>query len=1184
MRDLKKRFIASCISLIQAISMLIPTQFILPAAAAAELQPPVDVMTASVDSIEIENYISEEESIAPDAPSCLLINELVNPLNVEKPTFGWVVNDKNKNEIQTAYEIVVTDEISGNTVWDSGKVNSSEQSYVSYGGDNILEDGHPYSWKVKTWDKDDMESPFSDEAYFATGISNDSWNASWISDGTAGASASMGKYNHFWYVRGSVMLESGKTVKKALGYFSAAHDYDLYVNGTEIGRGQNFDYASEMRYQGWDITDAVNSENLTVGALVRTYGPGQGRAALNAGFIGRVIVYYTDGTSTVFTTNATDWKISKSVPYSGTSTRNGEGDFIEKYNAQNVQEDFSTSDFDSSEWITATLVGVHPMSEGSDNFTNLIPELSKMSDDIVYPVSVETLSDGTTVADFGKVIPARPVITFKNGTAGNTYTIQGGYVLNDDGTINTAATATQGTTMTWQYTQKDGEQTYRAWDHLGFRYISIPSCGETFSAETIRAELFHTDVPEGMDSTFESSNDTLNKVYELMKRSAIYSIQNSFVDTPTREKGQFLQDAINISEASMSTYYERAATKKAIGQFVKSADRYWTDEDGNLTGQINSVYPNGDGQRDIPDFTVNFPYWIYNYYMTTGDTELVKDVYVYVKAVADYISECIDSETGLVTKLKGGDGSPTSYQYGIVDWPASGRFGYDWSGTKEGARTTVNMLSKRAYDVTALLAEIAGETDDIGDMQSRSQNLKTAINEKLLTSDGIYCDGLKSDGTQSSVKSQHSTSYALAFDIAPEDMQETMAKYVADKGMNQGPMTADILVKGLFNAGENAAALKLFTEPKDNGWARTLAEGGTFTWEEWSQNVSNSSMSHGWGATAVSDILENFAGVSNMTAGAASVRIAPVYCELESLEASVSTERGKIGVSYKRSDSNFDISITIPANVTAQIELPVIGDGEFKLSNGTMIGEIKDGVQLISVGSGTYMFEYDGEITVLPEEVEYEIEYNCSEIFDFTELDSDVYTASYEGDFEYNDYLTLSFKSGSTSISKDGNGFDLYNDGSYIKFTAPYDGKITVTGKRRVQSGSATDSTLYKTTDSALAEGENVLDSFSAADKTAVTIASDIKVEEGVTYYFYNTGGRPLSVASIEFEYESSSDTVPSPSPDVIPTDTPEFADKIEAENMLLENGYVTETNEMATNGTNIKTVTANSTASAKYT
>lgn len=77
----------------------------------------------------------------------------------------------------------------------------------------------------------------------------------------------------------------------------------------------------------------------------------------------------------------------------------------------------------------------------------------------------------------------------------------------------------------------------------------------------------HTNVPENRDSTFTSSNEMLNNVYELLKRSALYSIQNSFVDTPTREKGQFLQDSINISESSTATLYERAASKKLLSNF-----------------------------------------------------------------------------------------------------------------------------------------------------------------------------------------------------------------------------------------------------------------------------------------------------------------------------------------------------------------------------------------------------------------------------------------------------------------------------------------------------------------------------------------------------------------------------------------------------------------------------------------
>ena len=73
------------------------------------------------------------ENTPPSAPTELLTNELTEPMNVETPTFGWLVNDADYNEVQTAYQIIVTDEVTNNTVWDSDKVVSSNQSYVKIG-------------------------------------------------------------------------------------------------------------------------------------------------------------------------------------------------------------------------------------------------------------------------------------------------------------------------------------------------------------------------------------------------------------------------------------------------------------------------------------------------------------------------------------------------------------------------------------------------------------------------------------------------------------------------------------------------------------------------------------------------------------------------------------------------------------------------------------------------------------------------------------------------------------------------------------------------------------------------------------------------------------------------------------------------------------------------------------------
>ena len=78
----------------------------------------------------------------PGAPSGLIIEVANNYKEVivvddSHPEFGWIMNDKDKNEYQTAYQILVAstrenlDKFRGN-MWDSGKIKSDESTNVSY--------------------------------------------------------------------------------------------------------------------------------------------------------------------------------------------------------------------------------------------------------------------------------------------------------------------------------------------------------------------------------------------------------------------------------------------------------------------------------------------------------------------------------------------------------------------------------------------------------------------------------------------------------------------------------------------------------------------------------------------------------------------------------------------------------------------------------------------------------------------------------------------------------------------------------------------------------------------------------------------------------------------------------------------------------------------------------------------
>jgi alpha-L-rhamnosidase len=509
--------------------------------------------------------------------------------------------------------------------------------------------------------------------------------------------------------------------------------------------------------------------------------------------------------------------------------------------------------------------------------------------------------------------------------------------------------------MSFPYTQRDGAQHYRAFTHLGFRYLEIPGAGEEIARDDVSAIVVHTDTPAR--SEFSSSDATLDAVWELVRRSALYSVQEAFVDTPTREKGQFLGDAADISYATMAAFGERDATQQAIAEFLRSADRFWTA--GNDLGRYNAVYPNGDGKRDIPDYSLMLVDWVWRYYRESGDRDLLERAYPYLRNTADYVLRHIPAggpTAGLVTDLSGGSGP---YLYGIVDWPEPGRFGYDMT---TAARTTINAQGVDVLRTTARIGELLGRpAAEVGLYSSRGADLAEQINARLRGAGGGYVDGLLATGEQSAHAGQHATSYAVSFGVAPDRDRRALADRVAAMGMRQGPMTSHRLLDALARGGRADAVLDRLTDRDDLGWANILAQGGTFTWEAWTLDPgTNFSESHGWGAQAAVDILETLLGVRTASPGAATVEVAPPDIDLARAAGTVQTQRGPVRVAWRRQRHGIRLELELPVNVTARVALPVADGRRYRASGPARFVGVRDGRALFDVGSGRSRFKPSG--------------------------------------------------------------------------------------------------------------------------------------------------------------------------------------------------------------------------------
>ncbi|KAA1425468.1 Bacterial alpha-L-rhamnosidase [Mumia zhuanghuii] len=765
--------------------------------------------------------------------------------------------------------------------------------------------------------------------------------------------AAPGRQADEWTLARKDVALQGRKVVRARAYVAASHTYELWIDGKRADRGQSFSYPGEGYYQASDVTDLVKGEReVGLGLVAHWYGSGQGRPAGVPGVLARVVIEYADGSTQTVVTDGT-WKVTEG-PYVQAGRRNGEGEQIEHLDGvrKAALEGWDEDGFDDTGWADAVVLGTHPAAP----FTHLQGQETRIDESTARPVRMLTADDGTVVADFGKVIPARPVVRFDDGVAGRVVQMRAGYTLNEDGRVGTSTLQTQGTNMVYPYTQVDGEQSFEAFTHLGFRYLEIPAAGEEIDRRDVSAVVVHTTVPEGQEATFDSDDETLDAVWDMMQRSALYSVQEAFVDTPTREKGQFLGDAANISYATMQGFAERDATQQAIREFLASEKRHWSSNP-NDAGRYNAVYPNGDGKRDIPDYTEMFVDWVWRYYQVTGDRALLEEAYPSIQRTAEYVRRHIPTSgptAGLVTNLTGGSGA---YQYGIVDWPEPGRFGYDM-GT--AARTVINALGVEVLRRTADMAEALDRpAAEAAAYRSAEDGLVEAMNGKLRRTDGVYVDGLRADGTQSDHAGQHSTSFAVAFDVAPASDLPALAEHLAGMGMKQGPMTVHRLLQALGKADRPDAVLRLLTNPDDLGFANILAQDGTFTWEAWTLDAgSNHSQSHGWGAQAAVDVTETLLGIRPDGAGGSTVRIVPPASGLDRASGSVPTQRGEVALSWERKRHGVRASLEVPVNVTARVELPKIDGASYKAVGNTdarLVGTVGDRV-VFEVGAGKTQF------------------------------------------------------------------------------------------------------------------------------------------------------------------------------------------------------------------------------------
>ena len=223
---------------------------------------------------------------APLRLRCEFVN---NPLGVTaaNPRLSWWVHDQRPAEIQSAYEIIAAStpillQQDVGDLWLSGRVDAAHSAHVTYAGAELVCSQRVW-WKVRTFDSDGLGSPWSEPAFFETGLtSEEDWQGHWIGSPLQG---SRSRGVPVVAMRREFYL--GAQVQHATLYVAALGDYKLGVNGADVGAVNSgavwCDYQHECYYQTYDLTEHVTAGNNALGVLLADgyyagYLPGFGRS------------------------------------------------------------------------------------------------------------------------------------------------------------------------------------------------------------------------------------------------------------------------------------------------------------------------------------------------------------------------------------------------------------------------------------------------------------------------------------------------------------------------------------------------------------------------------------------------------------------------------------------------------------------------------------------------------------------------------------------------------------------------------------------------------------------------------------------------------------------------------------------------------------------------------------------
>ncbi len=402
-----------------------------------------------------------------------------------------------------------------------------------------------------------------------------------------------------------------------------------------------------------------------------------------------------------------------------------------------------------------------------------------------------------------------------------------------------------------------------------YRYIYIT---KDAGVKLDKVSMLYEYLPEAYRGSFRSSDEELNRIWEIGAYTMHLTTREFFIDGIKRDRWVWSGDAIQSYLMNYYLFFDSESVKRTI----------WL---------LRGKDPVTSHSNTIMDYTFYWFLSIYDYYLYSGDIDFVRQIYPRMQTMMEYVLGRTNAN-GMVEGLIG--------DWVFVDWA-------DGYLDKKGELSFEQVLFCKSLETMALCAQLAEEDQD----QATYQKLAADLRAKLLPA--FWNEAKQAmvhnriGGEQSESVTRYANMFAVFFNyLTPEQQQQIRESVLLNDDILKitTPYMRFYELEALCVMGEQTAVMK---EMKDY-WGGMLREGATSFWEIYNPDESGrehlamygrpygKSLCHAWGASPIYLLGKYYLGATPVKEGYKEFSVTPVLGGLEWMEGNVPTPGGDIKV------------------------------------------------------------------------------------------------------------------------------------------------------------------------------------------------------------------------------------------------------------------------------------------------